>query len=60
MYHTMSDTYMWLKKEMNYTESEIKTMSVGKINLLIQRANEPIYKKQIIDKIHENEIKTRK
>jgi len=47
----MGDTYIWLKKELNFTDDEIKTMSVPKLNMLLQRNNEPVYKREIDDKL---------
>ena len=47
----MGDTYLWLKKELNKSDAEIKDMTVGELNLLLQRSNEPIYKKELDAKI---------
>jgi DNA-binding winged helix-turn-helix (wHTH) protein len=53
----MGDTYIWLKKELYKTDSEIKEMTVPELNLLLQRANEPIYKKEIEQRLYEQKVK---
>jgi hypothetical protein len=53
----MGDTYIWLKKEMRKSDDEIKQMTVAEINMLLQRCNEPIYKREIEQKINEQRAK---
>ena len=53
----MADTYIWLKKEMLKTDKEIKNITVPELNLLLQRCNEPIYKREIENKLAENKEK---
>ena len=56
----MGDTYIWLKKELNKTDAEIKDMTVPELNLLLQRSNEPIYKREIDQKLLEQTEKVNK
>ena len=55
--NAMADTYIWLKKEMLKTDKEIKNITVPELNLLLQRCNEPIYKREIENKLAENKDK---
>ena len=56
----MGDTYLWLRKEIHKTDSEIKEMTVPELNLLLQRSNEPVYKREIDQKLMEQKEKVRK
>lgn len=56
----MADTYLWIKKELHKTDAEIKDMSVPELNLLLQRSNEPVYKREIDMKIQEQKEKVRR
>lgn len=56
----MGDTYLWLRRELSKTDSEIKDMSVPELNLLLQRANEPIYQREIDQKVQEQKEKVRR
>jgi len=49
----MADTYLWLKRELYKTDEEIREMTVPEINLLVQRSNEPVYKREIEAKLNE-------
>jgi len=50
----MGSTYLWLREKLNKTDNEIKKMTVAEINMLIQRSNEPMYKKEIDEKLIRN------
>ncbi len=56
----MGDTYIWLKKELHKTDAEIKEMTVPELNMLLQRSNEPVFKREIDEKINEQKEKVRK
>ena len=49
----MGDTYLYLRKELYMNDDEIKSLSVGKLNMILQRNNEPIYKQEIDRKLRE-------
>jgi hypothetical protein len=54
----MGDTYLWLKKELHKSDKEIKKMTVPELNLLLQRCNEPVYQREIDQKVQEQKEKT--
>ncbi len=44
--HSKADIYMFLR-ESGYGDDEVKRMSTLKVNMIIQRKNEPVYKEMI-------------
>ena len=44
--HSKADLYMYLR-ELGYGDEEVKRMSTLKVNMIIQRKNEPVYKEMI-------------
>ena len=53
----MGDTYLWLKRDLGFTHKEITELTVPQINLLLQRSNEPQYKREIDLKLQEQKAK---
>ena len=58
--NAMGETYIWMKKELNKTDEEIKNITVPELNMLLQRSNEPIYKREIDQKISDQKEKVKK
>lgn len=48
--HSKADLYMYLR-ESGYGEDEVRRMSTLKVNMIIQRKNEPVYKDMIESEI---------
>jgi len=49
----MGDTYLWLKRELFMSDAEIKDLTVPKLNMLLQRNNEPVYKNELDQKLYQ-------
>jgi len=47
---------IWLKKEMNYSNADIKELTVLQLCMITQRNAEPIYKREIDEVIAKNKV----